>query len=121
MEIVNQPNPESRAFAPCRLVPHEDGSYSLCFDAFEATQAIFEEMGWDGGGYSWHGVVDALVQLKAPDLQEKLDYDPEASMFVALSEDQEALAQVAGLIREAIDDPTILREAIENADPDLMD
>lgn len=108
-------------YVPCRLVAHESGEYSLCFDAFEAAQDVFEEMGWDGGGYSWHGVVDALVRMKAPELAAKLDYDPEASMFVALSDDPEVLAQVAGLMREALGNPALLREAIEKADPELMD
>lgn len=108
-------------FAPCNLVEHEDGTFSLCFEDFDATAATFEEMDQEGGSYGWHGVVDALVRMKAPKLKRKLRYDPEASMFVALSKDREALKQVAELIRNAIDDPALLKEAIENADPDLMD
>ena len=42
-------------------------------------------------------------------------------MFVALSKDREALKQVAELIRNAINAPALLKEAIENADPNLMD
>jgi hypothetical protein len=41
-------------------------------------------------------------------------------MFVALSKDRGALKQVARFIREAIDDPALLKEAIEKADPELM-
>jgi hypothetical protein len=59
--------------------------------------------------------------MKAPHLAGLLDYDPEGSMFVALSEDREALRVVAGLIRASIADPDLLREAIRHADPDLMD
>ena len=108
-------------FAPCDLVESGDGTFSLCFEDFDATADTFEEMGQEGGGYGWHGVVDALVRMKAPKLRRKLRYDPEASMFVALSKDWEALKQVAELIRGAIDDPALLKEAIENADPELMD
>jgi hypothetical protein len=108
-------------FAPCQLIEHDEGSCSLLFTDFHPTEALFLEMGREGGGYGWHGVVDALVRMKAPHLAGLLDYDPEGSMFVALSEDREALGVVAGLIRASIADPDLLWEAIRHADPDLMD
>lgn len=109
-------------FAPFRFGKSGDaGTYSLAFDDFDPTAEVFEEMGQDGGGYGWHGVVDALVRMKAPKLKKKLQYDPEASLFVVFSKDRAALEQVAALMREALADPAVLREAIENADPDLMD
>jgi hypothetical protein len=109
-----------RGYEPCRLLEH-DGTYSLVFDDFDATAEVFEEMDQQGGGYGWHGVVEALVRMKAPALRKKVNYDPEASMFVAYSKDRDALKEVAGLIRAAVKDPALLREAIENADPELMD
>jgi hypothetical protein len=108
-------------FAPCRLVEHEGGTFSLVFDDFDATAATFEVMGQEEGGYGWHGVVEALVRMKAPRIAKKLSYDPEASLFAAVSKDRRALATVAGLIRSAMADPQLLREAIENADPELID
>jgi hypothetical protein len=65
-------------------------------------------------------VVEALVRMKAPRLTGLMGYDPEGSMFVALSEDREALREVAGLIRATIAEPDLLREAIRHADPGLM-
>lgn len=108
-------------YAPCTLVEHDDGVYSLVFSDFDATAETFEEMDQEGGGYGWHGVVDALVRIKAPKLVRKLSYDPEASMFVVLSKDKDALKEVADLIRKAIADPKLLKQAIEKANPDLMD
>ncbi len=108
-------------FAPCRFGEYESGRYALTFDDFTATAALFEEAGQDGGGYGWHGAVEALVRLRAPHLRRKLRYDPEASLFVVLSKSPDALREVAGLIRAAVADPALLREAIANADPDLMD
>ena len=108
-------------YAPCMLVEHDDSTYSITFTEFDATAETFEEMDQDGGGYGWHGVVDALVRMKAPKLQKQLDYDPEASMFVALSADKDVLKKVAELIRDAIADPKLLKQAIKKADPDLMD
>ncbi|QJW98093.1 immunity 51 family protein [Frigoriglobus tundricola] len=108
-------------FAPCQLLEHEDGTFSLLFTDFDTTADTFEELDQEGGGYGWHGVVDALVRMRAPKLKKKLSYDPEASMFVALSKDKDALRQVAELIASAVADPELLKEAITKADPDLMD
>jgi len=109
-------------FAPCVLHEHDD-SFSLTFTQFDTNgaDAVFEEAGYDGGGYAWEGVVRALVQMKAPKLKKKLSYDLEASMFCAVSKDRDALVQVAELIRTAVADPALLREAIANADPDIME
>lgn len=113
--------PKKNEFAPCTLVEHDDGTFSLLFTDFDKAAATFEEMDMEAGGYAWHGVVDALVRLKAPKLKRKVKYDPEASMFVAYGKDKDSLGQVAQLIRDAVANPALLREAIENADPDLMD
>ncbi len=42
-------------------------------------------------------------------------------MFVVVSKDRRALEKVAGLIRRAVADPALLKQAIEKADPELMD
>jgi hypothetical protein len=108
-------------FEPCGLVEHDGGHYSLIFDDFHLTEDVFEEMGFEAGGYAWHGVVEALVRMKAPKLAKRLEYDPEASMFAVLSDDLEALKKVAELMRKAIANPALLKEAIQKADPNLMD
>jgi hypothetical protein len=106
---------------PWEIFDRGDGTYSLGFDDFDSTADVFEEMGYEGGGCGWHGVVDALVRRKVPRLARNLEYDPEGSLFAALSDDPNALNEVAVLIRNALDDPALLRQALENADPDLMD
>lgn len=107
-------------YAPCTLVEH-DSSYSLVFTEFGSTAETFEEMELEAGGYAWRSVVDALVRMKVPKLAKKLSYDPEASMFAAISDDEEVLKQVAELIRQAIADPKLLKQAIRMADAELMD
>lgn len=106
-------------FAPLKMLGDE-GSYSLMLTEFERWAETFEQLGQDGGGYGWHGVADALVRLKAPKLTKKITYDPEASMFVALSPDRDAIVQLARLLLEAMNDTAVLMEAIEKADPKLM-
>lgn len=109
-------------FTPCRFM-ELDGKFHLAFDDFDANDAglVFDEAGFDGGGYGWHGVVEALVGMRAPKIRRKLRYDPEAGMFSVSSKDRDALRQVAGLIREAVAEPSLLREAISKADPEVME
>jgi Immunity protein 51 len=108
-------------FAPCWLTSHDDGTLSLCFDDFDAAAEVFEEVGYEGGGYGWHGVVEALVAMRASKLKRQLRYDPEASMFCVVSRNRDALRAVAGLIRAAVADPALLREALGRADPEIME
>ena len=111
--------PETDAFGPLQLL-ESDGRYSLLLTEFAPWAATFEAAGQEGGGYGGHGVADALVRLKAPKLKKKIQYDPEGSLFVAFGTDREALVQLAGLMREAMADPAILKDAIEQANPMLM-
>ncbi len=112
----------SDEFAPLTLIETSPGNFSLLLSEFNPWAETFEEMGYsEAGGYAWHGVADALVRWKAPKLKKKFDYDPEGSMFAAYGNDRDALQQLAKLILEAMADPAILKEAIEKANPDLMD
>src|SRR5581483_3820215 len=42
-------------FAPCRLVKHDGGAYSLAFDDIDASAEVFEEMGQEGEGTAGTG------------------------------------------------------------------
>ncbi len=119
--MAKKKQPPADEFAPCRLVEHDDGTLSITFDEFEGAANVFEEHGYDAGGYAWHGVVDALVRARAPKIKKLVKYDPEGSMFAAYGKDRDALKQVAALIREALADHKLLAEFIAKAAPDLMD
>ena len=111
---------EKDSESPLRIWKFE-GKHHLSFDAFELTWETFEEMDQEGGGYGWHGVMDALIRMKAPELVDKINFDPEASLFSAYSKDKDAIGLLAELMHQAIADPALLRQAIANADPELMD
>ncbi|MCC7070086.1 MAG: hypothetical protein IT383_02115 [Deltaproteobacteria bacterium] len=107
--------------APCRLVDHGGSRFSLCLDDYAMPMMpLFEQLGLQGGGYTWEAVVRSLVKLRHPDLASQLSYDSEAGMFVALGPRQ-ALVTVARLLQAAIADPLVLRTAVERADPDTLE
>lgn len=100
---------------------NEGGGYSVTFTDFDSTARVFGEKGFDGGGYAWEAVVDALLRERAPEMLKRFRFDPEAGMFCAYGPDPDALAAVAELVRELVDDPALLRHAIDNADPELIE
>jgi Immunity protein 51 len=108
-------------FTPSRLVMHDHGGFSLCFDDFDATYNLLEARDLQGGGYTWHAIVESLVRLHAPEISSRVDYDPEGSMFVAYGTDRDALLRVAQLIRRATEDQAVLLEAIDHADEELLE
>jgi hypothetical protein len=111
--------PTADDLAPLKML-EGDGSYSLMLTEFDPWAAAFEAAGHEGGGYGWHGVADALIRLRAPKLKKKVKFDPEGSMFVAFGTDRDAIAQLAGLLKEAMTDPAVLKEALAGVNPKLM-
>ena len=102
---------EDADVAPCRLVDHGEGRFSLCFDDFKMPElALFETRGLQGGGYTWEAVADSLLRLRRPDLVEQVAYDSEAGMFVAVG-NRPSLIVVARLLQEALADPNLLKSA----------
>jgi Immunity protein 51 len=116
-------------FAPTKLVEHTlegaSSRYSIILDPFGpiylTTSSIFEAHGLEASGYAWHGVAEALVRLHAPEVANLVKYDPESSMFSAYGNDRDALLRVAQLIREAQNNSAVLEEALENANPEMLD
>ncbi|HSD87602.1 MAG TPA: Imm51 family immunity protein [Kofleriaceae bacterium] len=92
--------PDKAAFEPGILVDHGEGRYSLTYDKFPNFSNVFDPKGLQGGGYTWHGLVATLMTETAPDALEAIDFDPEAGMFVAVSEDLDALMEVAKALRQ---------------------
>jgi Immunity protein 51 len=103
-------------FAPAKLLEYKEGSspaFGLMFLDLFPTPTFFEERGFEGNGYTWTGIVKHLVRTRAPELEGVVEYDPEADMLVARSDDRAALLRVAMLIREARTDLGLLEEIIK--------
>ncbi len=112
---------DGREVSPCRLVDHGEGRYSLCLDDSQMPElALFNERGLSGNGYTWEALADSLVRLRRPELHKGLSYDSEAGMFVGLGT-RPVLVALAQLLRDAIDDATLLRAAVDAADPDALE
>ena len=102
-------------FAPGRLIDYEDGIYGLVYSEFPDFGDLFERKGLQGGGDTWHGMVVHLLEEHAPDVLESLDFDPEANMFCARSDDLNALKAVALILRK-LEDRNVVADLVEHVD-----
>ena len=110
------------SIGPLALMEHEGGQYSLVLSDLDYRAEVFEEKDHEPSGYAWEGVVQLLLQERAPELADRVEFDSEAGMFCAYGTDAAALRTVAGLVQETLDDPAKLAAAIDRADAaDLMD
>ena len=99
---------------------YPDGSWCLdVMGASESTYALFDARGLQGGGYTWEGIVRALVELHLPGALTQLGFGAEADIMHAYANSRELLEQVAGLVRTADRDQRLLVAAIEAAGEDL--
>lgn len=97
----------------------QGGFLLTLIDADDRTVALFEDRGLQGGGYTWEGIVTALVEMRMPESLPKLEIGAEADNMYIYCADRKLLEQVAGLVRTAIADHDLLVAAIEHAGEDL--
>jgi Immunity protein 51 len=98
--------------------PVPDGVFT--FSDFSATEKIFAELGFDGGGYAWHGALDALLRTRDPALLQKLSFDPEASELVVTSDAEGALTRLERWVHKLQQEPALLRRTLRRVDRSLM-
>jgi hypothetical protein len=94
--------------------------YLTVTDTDDDTYALFMDLELQGGGYTWLGLVESLIELRAPDLRSQLHVlDAEGDNMYAYAKRREPLDDLAGLIRSAVADRTLMMAAIEHAGDDL--
>ncbi len=107
--------------APCRMVDHGCGRFSLCLDDFRMPRLPqFLRLGLAGNGYTWEALAGALVRLRHPEVQDRIAFASERSMFVAVGARTD-LVVVALLLRAALADPALLQTAIDAAASDRLE
>jgi len=95
--------PDASAFAPGTLVEHDDGKFSVVYSKFPSSpdlEAVYDQRGLQGGGYTWHGFVVYLMKQHAPQALDAVEFDPEGSMFCAVSKDLTALQAVSAALAQ---------------------
>jgi hypothetical protein len=59
---------EAQVETDINIFQADGGEFCLTvMDADDQTYALFEELALQGGGYTWEGIVTALVQMRMPE------------------------------------------------------
>src|SRR4029453_13024864 len=96
-----------------RTVETSPGKFSLLLDAGTTdVDEVIEELGHEPNGYFWEGIAQLLVDVEAPRLQGRFDYDPEGGTFVAHGSDRPALEELATLMATVATNADTLRRLV---------
>lgn len=103
---------KKRLMEPFELVEIEPGEFSLLTSVFEPADEVFETFGRQGGGHDWSSVALFLLANDAEHLDPHIELDSEAGMFVANSQNRDALTEFGKLLSGYFNNPTKLRTLI---------
>ena len=110
---------DDTSYAPLDLYEYEHapGKYCLMLSDNQMVDlmSVFDEHGRYGNGYGWADVALQAMRVYAPEIEEKVELDPEAGTFAASSTDLAALKKLATLLHQAFHDHAKLGELVEEA------
>lgn len=111
--------------SPLRLFEyqHRPGTFCLTLSDVEMVKVmdVFEEYDRYGNGYNWEAVARQALRAYAPEHVGMMDFDPEAGMFVAFGDSEEALQALGELLARALRDREFLEELLRDAEEDWFD
>jgi hypothetical protein len=101
---------------------YDDGRHFLnVVDAPAPVRALFDSLGLQGGGYTWVAVLQALAKLAEPPIEGEFEIDGEADNAYINASDSALIDAFEKLIARAMEDLDLLRRALDEADPDLLE
>lgn len=109
-----------KEIAPFFWVEHEE-SVSACLNAGAYLQEVFDtraDEGFEGNGYDWGSLAQVFLEEQCPDLQGKIHFDPEASLFCAYSKEPEALAAFILRFKKSCEDKPLILDLFSRAELD---
>lgn len=106
--------------APFKVVSYESGNSLLLGVGFYKNE-LFEtrqDEGFEGGGYDWESLAKIFLNEKKPELTDIINFDSEASMFCAYSQDLDALKDFVISFHDACEDDDLIRDLFSRAELD---
>lgn len=94
---------------------------AVCLNVGEYLQTVFDtraDDGFEGGGYDWNSLAQVFLNEKCSDLQGKIDFDSEGSMFCVYSKDRDALADFILRFKRACENKPLILDLFSRAELD---
>ncbi len=103
------------------IFPLDDRLFCLSLiDWSESIAELFDQQGLQGGGYTWLGIAEALLELHNPALSDSFEvFDAEGDNMYAYSTSKDMLEEFAELLRRAMVDRAFLLAAMKHAGDEL--
>ena len=98
-----------------------NNNFSVCLNAGDYKQEIFakrEEDGFEGNGYDWCSLANVFLKEYEPQLNNYINYDPEAGMYCAYSDNPEALKRFVINFKKACENDYIIYDLLSRAEID---
>lgn len=115
------PSPDHRhttpGMEPFQLTETSPGKYSLLLTTFDAAAPAFSAIGIDGGGYAWEGVARHIITTDDTALGNRINFDPEASMFCAYGDDRAGLEYLGKRLSTLFHDLPRLTDLVQQIGP----
>ncbi len=103
-----------------QIFKDEDDRYCLSvMECSAVTESIFEDLELQGGGYTWEGIVRALIQMRLSSPPGGLEIGAEADNMYIYSRELSDLERVQELVKAADSDSILMRLAIDHAGENL--
>ena len=109
-----------QAIAPFFWVDHEK-SFSACLSNLDYQSHIFAtraDEGFEGSCYDWGSLALAFLEIQLPELKNIVKFDPEGSMFVAYSTDEDALKKFITEFKKSCDNTEVILKIFAHAELD---
>ena len=82
---------------------------------------LFAKHGYEGNGYCWTGMIEQLLEQKAPELLKKLEFEPEKGAFYAYAKSDADRQQFIQIISPVFSNLKTLEDFIKSADHSRID
>ena len=103
---------------PFYWVEHED-CFSVCLEPGDYKAELFAKRsddGFEGNGYDWESLAEAFLNEKMPEALDIINFDPEADLFCAYSDDEQMLKKFALQFKRACEDESLIEEIFSKAE-----
>lgn len=97
----------------------DDEITSVCLNVGEYLKDIFgtrANEGFEGNGYDWESLAQVFLSEQRSDLQEKIEFDSESSMFCVYSKDKSVLLDFILNFKKACDDKSFVLDLFSRAE-----
>ena len=79
---------------------------------------IFTTWADEGSGYDWGSLALAFLEIQFPELKNIVKFDPEGSMFVAYSTDEDALKKFITEFKKSCENSEVILKIFAHAELD---